>query len=91
LTERGTMFGINDLVVDFRQTMDMKDIPGVPIIMDCTHSVSPKYSLPIAKCAKALDLDGYFFEVHKDPNSAISDGLRMVKLENFENILKQLT
>ena len=90
LTERGSMFGINDLVVDFRQIMDMKDIPGVPVIMDCTHSVSPKYSIPIAKCANALDVDGFFFEVHRDPEDAISDGSRMIKLSDFENILKQI-
>ena len=89
-TERGSMFGMNDLVVDFRQIVDMQKIQGVPIIMDCTHSVAPEYTPAIAKCASALDVDGFFFEVHKDPPSAISDGTRMIKLKDFEQIIKTL-
>ena len=100
LTERGSMFGMNDLVVDFRQVVDMKDL-GVPVIMDCTHSTQrpnsgnttagqPKYTLPIAKVAKALNVDGYFFEVHENPSAAWSDGSNMVQLDKFEEILKQL-
>ena len=100
LTERGSMFGMGDLVVDPRQIVDMKDL-GVPVIMDCTHSTQrpnsgnttagqPKYTLPIAKVAKALDVDGYFFEVHENPSAAWSDGSNMVQLDKFEEILKQL-
>lgn len=100
LTERGSMFGIGDLVVDPRQIVDMKDL-GVPVIMDCTHSTQrpnsgnttagqPKYTLPIAKVAKALNVDGYFFEVHENPSAAWSDGSNMVRLDKFEEILKQL-
>jgi len=100
LTERGSMFGMGDLVVDPRQIVDMKDL-GVPVIMDCTHSVQkpnsgdttagqPKYTLPIAKVAKALDVDGYFFEVHPNPSAAWSDGSNMVELDNFGNILLEL-
>lgn len=89
LTERGSMFGMNDLVVDFRQVVDMISLKS-PVIMDCTHSVSPDYSLAMAKCANALDVDGFFFEVHRDPEDAISDGSRMIKLSDFENILKQI-
>lgn len=100
LTERGSMFGIGDLVVDPRQIVDMKEL-GVPVIMDCTHSTQrpnsgnttagqPKYTLPIAKVAKALDVDGYFFEVHENPSAAWSDGSNMVQLDKFEEILKQL-
>jgi len=100
LTERGSMFGMGDLVVDFRQIVDMKEL-GVPVIMDCTHSTQrpnsggttdgqPKYTLPIAKVAKALDVDGYFFEVHENPSAAWSDGSNMVRLDKFEEILKQL-
>ena len=100
LTERGSMFGMGDLVVDPRQIVDMKEL-GVPVIMDCTHSTQrpnsgnttagqPKYTLPIAKVAKALDVDGYFFEVHPNPSAAWSDGSNMVQLDKFEEILKQL-
>lgn len=100
LTERGSMFGMGDLVVDPRQIVDMKEL-GVPVIMDCTHSTQkpnsgsttngqPKYTLPIAKVAKALDVDGYFFEVHPEPSLAWSDGFNMVQLDKFEEILKQL-
>ncbi len=100
LTERGSMFGMGDLVVDPRQIVDMKDL-GVPVIMDCTHSTQrpnsgnttagqPKYTLPIAKVAKALNVDGYFFEVHENPSAAWSDGSNMVRLDKFEEILKQL-
>ena len=100
LTERGSLFGMGDLVVDPRQIVDMKEL-GVPVIMDCTHSTQrpnsgnttagqPKYTLPIAKVAKALDVDGYFFEVHENPSAAWSDGSNMVQLDKFEEILKQL-
>jgi 2-dehydro-3-deoxyphosphooctonate aldolase (KDO 8-P synthase) len=100
LTERGSMFGMGDLVVDPRQIVDMKEL-GVPVIMDCTHSTQrpnsggttdgqPKYTLPIAKVAKALEVDGYFFEVHPEPTLAWSDGSNMVRLDKFEKILKQL-
>tara|TARA_R110002050_G_scaffold303_7_gene1838 strand:+ start:2436 stop:3149 length:714 start_codon:yes stop_codon:yes gene_type:complete len=101
LTERGSMFGMNDLVVDFRQVVDMKEL-GYPVIMDCTHSTQrpnqgsttlgqPRYAIHIAKLAKAVDVDGYFFEVHEDPSQAWSDGANMIQLDKFENILKQLT
>ena len=100
LTERGSMFGMGDLVVDFRQIVDMKEL-GVPVIMDCTHSTqrpnsgdttegNPKYAIHIAKCAKAVEVDGYFFEVHENPSAAWSDGSNMIQLSKFEEILKQL-
>ena len=100
LTERGSMFGMSDLVVDFRQVVDMKEL-GYPVIMDCTHSTQrpnsgdttagqPKYAIHIAKCAKAVDIDGYFFEVHENPSAAWSDGSNMIQLNKFETILKQL-
>lgn len=100
VTERGSMFGMNDLVVDPRQIVDMKEL-GVPVILDCTHSTQrpnsgnttdgqPKYTLPIAKVGKALGVDGYFFEVHPNPSAAWSDGSNMVQLDKFEEILKQL-
>ena len=101
LTERGSMFGMGDLVVDFRQIVDMKEL-GYPVIMDCTHSTQrpnsgdttagqPKYAIHIAKLAKAVDIDGWFFEVHENPSAAWSDGSNMIKLKHFENILKQIS
>ena len=100
LTERGSMFGIGDLVVDFRQIVDMKEL-DVPVIIDCTHSTQrpnsgsttagqPRYAIHIAKAAKAVGVDGYFFEVHENPSAAWSDGSNMIKLDKFEEILKQL-
>ena len=101
LTERGSMFGMGDLVVDFRQVIDMKEL-GYPVIMDCTHSTQrpnsgdttagqPKYAIHIAKLAKAVDIDGWFFEVHENPSAAWSDGSNMIQLNKFENILKQIS
>ena len=101
LTERGSMFGMGDLVVDFRQIVDMKEL-GYPVIMDCTHSTQrpnsgdttagqPKYAIHIAKLAKAVDIDGWFFEVHENPRAAWSDGSNMIELNKFENILKQIS
>ena len=100
LTERGSMFGIGDLVVDFRQIVDMKEL-DVPVIIDCTHSTQrpnsgsttagqPRYAIHIAKAAKAVGVDGYFFEVHPNPSAAWSDGSNMIQLDKFEQILKQL-
>jgi len=100
LTERGSMFGLGNLVVDFRQIIDMKEF-GYPVIMDCTHSTQkpsalgdksgqPRYAIHIAKAAKAVGVDGYFFEVHENPSAAWSDGSNMIKLDKFEEILKQL-
>ncbi len=101
LTERGSMFGLNNLVVDFRQIIDMKEF-GYPVIMDCTHSTQKpgslgnksggerKYAIHLAKLANAIDVDGFFFEVHPDPDNALCDGPNMIQLNNFENILKQI-
>ena len=101
LTERGSMFGLGNLVVDFRQIIDMKEF-GYPIIMDCTHSTQKpsslgdksggerKYAIHMAKLANAVDVDGFFFEVHPDPDNALCDGPNMIHLKDFENILKQI-
>ena len=101
LTERGSMFGLGNLVVDFRQIIDMKEF-GYPIIMDCTHSTQRpgalgdksggdrKYASYMAKLAKAVGVNGFFFEVHPDPDNALSDGPNMIQLNNFENIIKQI-
>ena len=101
LTERGSMFGLGNLVVDFRQIIDMKEF-GYPVIMDCTHSTQKpsslgdksggerKYAIHMAKLANAVDVDGFFFEVHPDPDNALCDGPNMIRLDNFENILTQI-
>ena len=101
LTERGSMFGLGNLVVDFRQIIDMKEF-GYPVIMDCTHSTQrpgslgnksggdKKYAPHMAKLAKAVGVNGFFFEVHQSPENGLSDGPNMIQLDNFENIIKDL-
>jgi 2-dehydro-3-deoxyphosphooctonate aldolase (KDO 8-P synthase) len=101
LTERGSMFGPGNLVVDFRQIVDMKEF-GYPVVMDVTHSTqrpgslggstggNRKYAPHIAKLAKAVDVDGYFFEVHHDPDSALSDAPSQFPLDHFPDILKHI-
>jgi 2-dehydro-3-deoxyphosphooctonate aldolase (KDO 8-P synthase) len=98
LTERGTMFGYNNLVVDFRNLVDMREL-GVPVVMDVTHSTQrpggldgksggdSKYARYIAAAAAAVGVDGYFFEVHPEPEKALSDGPNMIKLDQFGNML----
>lgn len=98
LTERGNMYGYNNLVVDFRNIADMLDI--VPtVVMDCTHSVqSPgagggktsgdrRFVPSMALAAKAFGATGYFFEVHPDPDNALSDGPNMLRLEDLEGVI----
>jgi 2-dehydro-3-deoxyphosphooctonate aldolase (KDO 8-P synthase) len=102
LTERGTMFGYNNLVVDFRNIPLMKKL-NVPVIMDCTHSVQMPGSLGgktggyrefvpnMALAAKAFGANGYFMEVHPNPLEALSDGPNMVFLKDIrETIIKLL-
>ena len=101
LTERGNCFGYNNLVVDFRNIPDMLQI--VPrVIMDCTHSVQrpgaaggktggDRCFVPsMALAAKAFGATGYFFEIHPDPDNALSDGPNMLKLDDFEAVVKSL-
>lgn len=102
LTERGSMFGLGNLVVDFRQIIDMKEF-GYPVVMDVTHSTQKpsalggksggdrKYAPYIAKLANAVGVDGFFFEVHENPEEALSDGPNMVYLSDFRAILATLT
>jgi len=101
LTERGNMFGYGNLVVDFRNILDMKEL-GYPVILDVTHSTQKpgglgdksggdrKYAPHLAKVGKALDVDGWFFETHPDPEKALSDGANMIYLSKFESILREL-
>ncbi len=101
LTERGNSFGYNNLVVDFRNIPDMKEI--VPnVIMDCTHSVQRpgggggktsgdrKFVPAMALAAKAFGATGYFFEVHPDPDNGLSDGPNMLRLDDLEALVTQL-
>ena len=101
LTERGNSFGYNNLVVDFRNIPDMlKLVPRV--IMDCTHSVqrpgaaggktggNREFVPAMALAAKAFGATGYFFEIHPDPEKALSDGPNMLYLKDFESVVKSL-
>lgn len=101
LTERGNSFGYNNLVVDFRNIPDMKEI--VPtVVMDCTHSVQrpgaangttggDRQFIPaMAKAAKAFGANGYFFEVHPNPDKGLSDGPNMLPLDKLENLITEL-
>ena len=101
LTERGNCFGYNNLVVDFRNIPDMQEI--VPtVIMDCTHSVQRpsagdgktvgdrKFVPAMAKAAKAFGANGYFFEVHPDPDKGKSDAANMLELKKLESLIEEL-
>jgi len=101
LTERGTTFGYQDLVVDYRNIPWMK-AHDVPVIMDCTHSLqqpnqttgvtggNPQLIGTIAKAAIATGADGLFIETHPDPSCALSDGANMLHLDLLEGLLEQL-
>lgn len=101
LTERGNTYGYNNLAVDFRNIADMKKYTDV-VVMDCTHSVqrpgaaggktggNREFVPAMALAAKAFGANGYFFEVHPDPDKALSDGPNMLYLKNFENVVKSL-
>ena len=101
LTERGNSFGYNNLVVDFRNIADMLHI-APRVIMDCTHSVqrpgaaggktggNREFVPAMALAAKAFGATGYFFEVHPDPDNALSDGPNMLMLDNLESVIKTL-
>ena len=101
LCERGTTFGYNTLVVDMTGIVEMKKF-GYPVVMDATHSVQKPGGRgtytggnrenvePLAKAAIAVGADALFFEVHPDPDNAKSDGPNMVKLDEFENMLKRI-
>jgi 2-dehydro-3-deoxyphosphooctonate aldolase (KDO 8-P synthase) len=101
LTDRGNTFGYQDLVVDYRNITWMKEI-GVPVIMDCTHSLqqpnqtsgitggNPQLIETIAKAAIATGADGLFIETHPNPAVAKSDGANMLKLDLLEPLLEKL-
>lgn len=101
LTERGTTFGYQDLVVDYRGIPLMKSF-GVPVIMDCTHSLQqpnqasgvtggkPALISTIAKAAIAVGADGIFIETHPNPTEAKSDAANMLPLDQLKSLLENL-
>lgn len=101
LTERGTTFGYQDLVVDFRGIPEMKSF-GYPVILDATHSLQrpnqtsgvtggqPQLIETIAKAGIASGVDGLFMETHENPSVAKSDGANMLKLDLLEDLLVKL-
>ena len=101
LTERGNIYGYNNLAVDFRNIADMKKFTRT-VIMDCTHSVqrpgaaggktggNREFVPAMALAAKAFGATGYFFEIHPDPDKALSDGPNMLALKDFESVVESL-
>lgn len=101
LTERGSSFGYNNLVVDFRGVAKMAE-SGYPVVFDATHSLQlpgagqgvsggeRSYVPPLARAAVAAGVDGLFFEVHPDPDRALSDAATQLPLYSFGSLLKQL-
>jgi len=99
ITERGTSFGYNNLVVDFRGIPVMRSF-GYPVIFDVTHSLQlpggmgkssggqREFAEPLARAAAAVHIDGLFMEVHPEPDRALCDGPNMIKLDELENLLK---
>jgi 2-dehydro-3-deoxyphosphooctonate aldolase (KDO 8-P synthase) len=102
ITERGVMFGYNNLVVDFRSIAIMKAETRAPVIFDATHSIQEpgglggrsggkRHFAPIlARAAVAAGADGVFMEVHPDPDNALCDGPNSIRLDDLASILKQL-
>ena len=101
LTERGNMIGYNNLIVDFRNIPDMMQYTPT-VVMDCTHSVqrpggaggktggNREYVPAMALAAKAFGANGWFFEVHPDPDNGLSDAANMLRLDQLGNLIGQL-
>lgn len=101
LTERGNMYGYNNLVVDFRNISDMLEITP-RVVMDCTHSVQRpgsgngttggdrRFIPSMALAAKAFGANGFFFEVHPDPDHALSDGPNMLQSDKLEELIEEI-
>lgn len=101
LTERGTSFGYNTLVVDFRSLPQMRGL-GYPVVFDATHSVQmpggqgnksggQREFVPyLARAAAAIGIDALFMEIHEDPDNALSDGPNMIPLARLETVLSQI-
>jgi 2-dehydro-3-deoxyphosphooctonate aldolase (KDO 8-P synthase) len=101
LTDRGTTFGYQDLIVDYRGIPAMRAM-GVPVVLDCTHSLqqpnqtsgvtggNPAMIETIARAGIAVGADGLFIETHPDPSHAKSDGANMLHLDHLEKLLERL-
>lgn len=101
LCERGSSFGYNNLVVDMRGLVIMREL-GAPVVFDATHSVQlpggggdrslgqRQFVAPLARAAAAVGVDGFFMETHPDPESALSDGPNMVPLDQMEGLLARV-
>ena len=101
LTERGSSFGYNNLVVDFRSLPQLKQL-NCPVIFDATHSVQQpggmgsksggqrEFVAPLARAAVAVGVDGIFMETHPEPNNSLSDGPNMVPLHRFDKLISQI-
>ncbi|HUQ90330.1 MAG TPA: 3-deoxy-8-phosphooctulonate synthase [Bryobacteraceae bacterium] len=101
LTERGTTFGYNNLVVDMRGLVIMRE-HGWPVVFDATHSVQmpgaagagsggqPQFIAPLARAAVAVGIDALFAEVHEEPARALSDGANALHLDQLEGLLRSL-
>jgi 2-dehydro-3-deoxyphosphooctonate aldolase (KDO 8-P synthase) len=101
LCERGSSFGYNNLVVDMRGLVTMREL-GAPVVFDATHSVQlpggggdrslgqRQFVEPLARAAMAVGVDGLFMETHPDPDSALSDGPNMVPLGELAGLLRQI-
>ena len=102
LTDRGTMFGYNDLIVDYRGIKEMRGL-GYPVVLDITHSLQqpnqssgvsggrPDMIETIARAGIAVGVDGIFMETHPDPRNAKSDGANMLALDKTNDLLRKLT
>ena len=102
ITERGTSFGYNTLVVDFTGLNYMLDNFDCPIVLDATHSVQKPggngsssggnrdYVPGLARAASALGISNFFLEVHPDPDNAPSDGPNMLRLDDFEKVIDDI-
>lgn len=98
IAERGSVFGYNNLVVDFRGLSIMRSF-GFPVVFDVTHSIQlpgglgssssgqREFAEPLARAAAAVGVDGFFMEVHPDPNRALCDGPNMIKLDEVKRLL----
>jgi 2-dehydro-3-deoxyphosphooctonate aldolase (KDO 8-P synthase) len=101
LTERGTTFGYQDLLIDYRGIPEMQQT-GLPVILDITHSLQqpnqasgvtggrPDLIETVARAGIAVGVDGIFIETHPDPAKALSDGANMLKLDYLKNLLEKL-
>ena len=101
LTDRGTMFGYHDLIVDYRGIKLMQET-GLPVVLDITHSLQqpntvdgvagglPNLIEPVASAGVAVGVDGIFLETHPDPKNAKSDGANMLPLDQLEKLLFRL-